>query len=139
MAHENEAILFGSHARGDQSKRSDIELLLVQETSQRCLDRSNGLYAQISELLSDSPVDILIYTPAELKSLSSRKFIQTVLNKGRIIYEYETSASWSHAMVGNSLGRSGGRGTAPLSENVFSQLLSRAAGRSKAVSRCAVT
>jgi len=93
MAHENEAILFGSHARGDQSKRSDIELLLVQETSQRCLDRSNGLYAQISELLSDSPVDILIYTPAELKSLSSRKFIQTVLNKGRIIYEYETSAS----------------------------------------------
>ena len=85
------SILFGSFARGDQSRKSDIDLLLIQETSERFFDRYEGIYTEISQLLKTYPVDLLIYTEAELNVLSSRKFIQTIMREGVTIYEQKTA------------------------------------------------
>ena len=74
------SILFGSFARGDQSRKSDIDLLLIQETSERFFDRYEGIYTEISQLLKTHPVDLLIYTEAEWNMLSSRKCIHIVIS-----------------------------------------------------------
>lgn len=33
------------------------------------------------------PVDLLIYTPEELKGMSDRPFIRTILEQGEVLYE----------------------------------------------------
>jgi predicted nucleotidyltransferase len=87
------AVVFGSFARNDQSRHSDIDLMLIQDTSTRFFDRYNGLYAQISKLLYNNPVDLLIYTASEIKQLSARKFVKNILKEGVIIYEQQAATS----------------------------------------------
>ncbi|MGM0487088.1 MAG: nucleotidyltransferase domain-containing protein [Planctomycetota bacterium] len=80
-------ILFGSHARNDVSRHSDVDLLLVKSTSTRFLDRTRDLQYELSSRLPESDVDVLCYTPEELQRMQSRKFIQTILSEGKVIYE----------------------------------------------------
>lgn len=66
-------ILFGSYARGDQHKDSDVDLILVSANFKRkkFVKRSWGFY-KYWHLDSDInyPVDFLCYTPEEFKKLS---------------------------------------------------------------------
>ena len=87
------AVVFGSFARNDQSRHSDIDLMLIQDTTCRFFDRYNGIYAKISKLLYTNPVDLLIYTVSEIKQLSARKFIKNILQEGVVIYEQQTTTS----------------------------------------------
>jgi predicted nucleotidyltransferase len=81
------AILFGSFARNDASRHSDIDLILVQNTSLRFLDRYDGVLAAFSQALPEWDVDLLIYTPSELDRISNRRFISQALKEGKILYE----------------------------------------------------
>lgn len=81
------AILFGSLARNDASRHSDIDLILIQHTKLRFPDRYDGLLAAFSQTLPEWDVDLLIYTPAELDQISSRPFIQQALKEGKVLYE----------------------------------------------------
>lgn len=81
------AILFGSLVRNEASRHSDIDLILVQKTNLRFLDRYDGLLASFSQALPKWDVDILIYTPEELAAISDRRFIQQALQEGKILYE----------------------------------------------------
>ena len=81
------AILFGSLARNEASRHSDVDLILVQKTNLRFLDRYDGLMASFSQALPEWDVDILIYTPEELARISDRRFIQQALDEGKILYE----------------------------------------------------
>lgn len=81
------AILFGSLARDDESRRSDIDMILVQNTSLRFLDRYDKLLAAFSQALPEWDVDLLIYTPSELAAISSRRSIQQALKEGKVLYE----------------------------------------------------
>lgn len=81
------AILFGSLARDDGSRHSDIDLILVQNTSLRFLDRYDRLLAAFSQVLPEWDVDLLIYTPTELADISGRRFIQQALEEGKVLYE----------------------------------------------------
>ena len=87
------AIVFGSFARGDQSRRSDIDLLLIMNTDARYFDRYDYIYAEVAALLEPYAVDLLIYTEAEWIEISTRKFFQTIIREGVIIYESKTAAS----------------------------------------------
>ena len=78
--------MFGSLVRGE-SRRSDVDLLLVQETDKRFLDRYDGLLREITHAVSGREVDLLIYTPQELAQLAHRPFINTALREGQTIYE----------------------------------------------------
>jgi hypothetical protein len=38
-------------------------------------------------------IEVLTYTPEELKRIAHRKFIQTIFQEGKIIYERKNSSS----------------------------------------------
>ncbi len=78
-------ILFGSRARGDSDEASDVDLILVYDTSKRFLDRLEELYR-----LWDLPiaVDILAYTPAEFEDMRLNSgFVADAVEHGRVIFE----------------------------------------------------
>ncbi len=81
------AVLFGSFAEGKETRRSDLDVMIVQETDKRFFDRFEEFF-QIYDLLKDRSVDLLIYTPGELESISHRAFIKKILAEGRILYEH---------------------------------------------------
>jgi predicted nucleotidyltransferase len=83
------AILFGSLARGDVTPFSDLDLIIVQETEARFLDRLEPFYREL-DLRVDA--DILVYTPQELAELQTwNPFIQRALREGEVIYEAKSA------------------------------------------------
>jgi predicted nucleotidyltransferase len=81
------AILFGSISRGTKSRKSDIDILLVVETEERFFDRYRR-FEEIYAKLKGWSVDMLIYTPSELKRMAHRPFIRRILAEGKTIYEH---------------------------------------------------
>lgn len=82
-------ILFGSYAYGDPRSDSDIDLLIIKETSERFLDR----WVTVRRILSDPhrrvALETLVLTPEELsKRLAiGDHFILEILEKGKTLYE----------------------------------------------------
>lgn len=64
--HLQQAILFGSRARGDHFQHSDVDLLLVSEDFAGIPfpDRPSPLYVYWND---DLPLEILCYTPEEFE------------------------------------------------------------------------
>jgi four helix bundle protein len=81
------AIVFGSFARDEVSRRSDVDLLLIQNTTERWLDRYDPILREVSAAVPGRDVDVLIYTPEELDRLADRPLIARALREGKIIYE----------------------------------------------------
>jgi predicted nucleotidyltransferase len=78
-------ILFGSIARDDWDEESDIDVIIVYETTKPFLDRLKDLYASWN---IPKAVDILAYTPTEFSEMMSENFfLQDALKEGEVIYE----------------------------------------------------
>jgi predicted nucleotidyltransferase len=79
-------ILFGSQARGDAGRDSDIDLLVVLP---RVTDKRQSAI-EIRRALGDLPVckDIIVTTPDELARSRQRtgSILRTALLEGRVIY-----------------------------------------------------
>jgi len=78
-------ILFGSYAKGDVSRKSDMDLVVIMETDKRFFDRfelCNDLYD-----LFDTGIDLLPYTREEFDNISHRHFIKTIINEGIVVHE----------------------------------------------------
>lgn len=80
-------VLFGSCARDADTRRSDLDLMIVMATEKRFFDRFDQ-FDSIYRLISDRAIDLLIYTPDELKKISHRPFIRRILHEGLTIYEH---------------------------------------------------
>ncbi len=80
-------ILFGSQAYGKTNEDSDIDLLVIWDTSLVGAERIR----HISRLLTPrpAPIDIVVRTPAEIRHAASRvePFLTEILHKGVIAYE----------------------------------------------------
>ena len=78
-------ILFGSWARGEGGPHSDVDLLIIQEST---LPRPQR-YAQVRRLFwgMGIPMDILVYTPEEFARYQSvpGSFTHTVAREGRVV------------------------------------------------------
>lgn len=83
------AIVFGSLARGDVSRHSDLDLIVIKDTEKPFLDRYDNLLRDITSAVPGRDVDLLIYTPQELARVAHRPLIATALREGKIIYESE--------------------------------------------------
>ncbi|MBA4419484.1 MAG: hypothetical protein C0392_16510 [Syntrophus sp. (in: bacteria)] len=81
------AVLFGSAVRDTETKRSDIDLMIVMETDKRFFDRYDA-FDEIFELMRGTSIDLLIYTPQELENISHRPFIRKIIAEGKTIYEH---------------------------------------------------
>lgn len=79
-------ILFGSLARGEVHKGSDLDLIIIaREIPLRFLDRLDLAYKTLDP---DFPVDILVYTPEEIEKMKiSNPFIRKALQEGKVLYE----------------------------------------------------
>jgi len=78
-------ILFGSLSSNEIHKTSDIDLIIVQNTKKRFLDRLDEFYNYLKPKVA---LDIFVYTPEEFNEMKDKNlFIKHALNKGRIIYE----------------------------------------------------
>ena len=79
-------ILFGSWARGDRGPHSDIDILVIQESSQPRPQR----YAQVRRLFwgMGLPMDILVYTPEEFARYQAvpGSFTNTISHEGKVLY-----------------------------------------------------
>jgi len=81
------AVVFGSLASGNSTRRSDLDLIVVVSTNKRFLDRYDDLLSEISLAVPGRDVDLLIYTPEELDGMTERPFVRQALQHGVTIYE----------------------------------------------------
>ena len=81
------AILFGSLARGEETKHSDVDLILLQETDQRFWDRYEGIFLALGKAVKERAVIPLIYTPLEFMQMQDRTFIQRANREGIVLFE----------------------------------------------------
>ena len=77
-------MLFGSLARGDITRTSDIDMIIVKETGKRFLDRLDEIY---STLVPNVAVDFLVYMPEEFEAMKNRGFIMNAMKEGKILHE----------------------------------------------------
>jgi predicted nucleotidyltransferase len=77
------AYLFGSWARGDADRLSDVDLIVVAASSRPFVDR----FRDFPELLrGPTGIDLLVYTPEEFARERRRnRFLQHVLTEARRI------------------------------------------------------
>ena len=79
-------ILFGSYAWGKPTKDSDVDLFIVKNTKEARTKR----HLKVDRMLLDRtiPIDVLVYTPQEMKERLSLGdfFIKDIVQKGKTIY-----------------------------------------------------
>ena len=85
-------ILFGSHARGEATAHSDIDLLVVfPEVAFPELEHQREMVISILGALGDLPVakDIVVTTPAEIAEYGDLvgRVLRPALREGKVIYE----------------------------------------------------
>jgi uncharacterized protein len=81
------AYLFGSIARKEVSRSSDVDLLLIRNTDKRYLDRLDGILSETLDVVEERNVDLIIYTPSELEAMIDTPFIRSVMEESVVIYE----------------------------------------------------
>ena len=86
----HKVILFGSQARGDARPGSDIDLLVIADSTQPRYRRSAPLYGVLSDILA--PMDILVYSPEEVQEWSEvrQAFVTTAMREGKVLYEKQS-------------------------------------------------
>ena len=86
VAQPEQIILFGSAARGDMNRHSDVDLLVVKDGAHR-----RHLAKRICKSLhgAGAPVDVVVVTPADVKRYknSHALIIKPALQEGRVVYE----------------------------------------------------
>ncbi|MBI5471558.1 MAG: nucleotidyltransferase domain-containing protein [Ignavibacteriae bacterium] len=85
----SKAILFGSFARGTEDRRSDVDVVFVQETEERFVQRPDKALRMLYRLIRGRGIDVLIYTPQEFERMltSGNFFITRVVREGKTLYE----------------------------------------------------
>lgn len=80
-------ILFGSYAWGKPGPDSDVDLFIIKKTTKKRWDRERELRLKIFPPIL--PIDLLIYTPKELKkrSESGDFFVNGIIGRGKVLYE----------------------------------------------------
>ena len=88
--HPDRIFLFGSWARGEEDELSDIDLVVIKQTSTPFLERLR----EVSTLLPAEVggVDILVYTPDEFAAMQQdgNAFAEMITEEARLIYEQQT-------------------------------------------------
>ena len=81
-------ILFGSHAFGNPRPDSDIDLLIIKDTSERFIDR----WVTVRRILSDRKrmigLETIVLTPQEVarRLAIGDQFIAEIMEKGEVLY-----------------------------------------------------
>ncbi len=80
------ALLFGSYARGTETRNSDVDLIFVAETRKPYLDRLDDYFIPLSKKLKTG-VEVFVYTPDEFDKMKKGFFVKRALEEGLILHE----------------------------------------------------
>ena len=83
-----QVILFGSYAYGTPGPDSDIDLLIIKETSERFIDRWVAVKHILTGTHPSVPLEAIVLTPDELarRLAIGDQFIKDIFNKGEVLY-----------------------------------------------------
>ena len=86
--HPQQIILFGSYAWGRVHRDSDIDLLIVKQTSKPFFQRLLNVRRLVSKQRRGYPFDPLVVTRRELQQRLARgdQFFQQIVTQGRVLY-----------------------------------------------------
>ena len=89
-ANAERVILFGSYARGNAREHSDVDYMIIAESTLPRFKRSRELY----KMLHPHPfgMDIVVYTPEEIErgKRTPVSFVSSVLQEGKTLYDRRT-------------------------------------------------
>ena len=85
-------ILFGSRARGDERPDSDLDILIIEESSEPRYCRASRYLRALSGVPSEK--DVVVWTPDEIHEWERvpNAFVTTAIREGRVLYERQASA-----------------------------------------------
>jgi predicted nucleotidyltransferase len=86
----DKVIVFGSFARGDFHEHSDVDLLIVKDTTDPMLRRMDAV---LDLCTGDIAVEAFVYTPTELDAMlrCGNDFLERALTDGKVVYERSES------------------------------------------------
>ena len=86
VAQPEKIILFGSAARGEMGRHSDVDLLIVKDGADR-RRTATRIYRHLHGV--DAAVDLIVVTPADVDRFrdSHALIIKPALREGRVVYE----------------------------------------------------
>ena len=84
-----QVILFGSHAYGEPDQHSDLDLLIVKETSETPFWRRVKVGRIVQDKRRKTPIQPLVITPQELASQLQKgdPFLIEIMEKGEVLYD----------------------------------------------------
>lgn len=79
-------ILFGSHARGDVTTESDLDIMVEMDTDLEFYDRIRVVTLLFG--LRRWPLDVLVYTPAEVAQMKdvNGTMVNLIEREGKLLY-----------------------------------------------------
>lgn len=86
----HKVVLFGSYAYGSPDIESDVDLLVVMDSSELMSDRIRRV-SQVARVRF-LPMDVLVYTPDEIEERLAIGdfFIDEILTKGKVLYQHDS-------------------------------------------------
>ncbi len=87
--HPDKIILFGSYAYGEPTPDSDIDMLIIKDTTERRIDRWVRLKKMVYDPGRGVPFSPLVYTPTEVQERLAMgdDFINEILERGKVLYD----------------------------------------------------
>jgi predicted nucleotidyltransferase len=76
--------LFGSYVQGRRDLFTDLDILVVMDTSMSFVERLRFLYSKVNVPVD---LDMLCYTPQEFQSLKGTGRLRRILQEERVLYE----------------------------------------------------
>ena len=86
VAQPEKIILFGSAARGDMNRHSDVDLLIIKEGAD-ALELMGDIYMNLDGV--GAAVDAVVVTPDDVERYkdSHAMIVKPALQEGRVVYE----------------------------------------------------
>jgi len=83
----HQAILFGSHARREADKWSDVDLAVISpDFAQMSQKKVMDLLVEVAPAV-DPSIEIRPYTPQDLKETRPTNFLGRILAEGKVVYK----------------------------------------------------
>jgi predicted nucleotidyltransferase len=89
LASPDQIVLFGSYARGDNTEKSDIDLLIIKKELKNSFDIIDSIDRAFYENKIKIPIDLLAIDYNRYNELNSEigYIYKTIKEQGKVIYE----------------------------------------------------